>query len=104
AIALQGVRRADVRLGENVAVIGLGLIGQLTVQLLSAAGCKTIGIDIDPERVATARALGLSAGFHSADGLSSREVLNCTEGRGADAVIITASSQNPSVIQQAMQI
>jgi predicted dehydrogenase len=104
AIALQGVRRADVRLGENVAVIGLGLIGQLTVQLLRAAGCKTIGIDIDSERVANARAFGLNAGFNSADGLSSRQVLNYTEGRGADAVIITASSQTASVIQQAMQI
>src|SRR6185295_13848833 len=48
AIALHGVRQAEVRLGETVAVIGLGLVGQLTVQLLKAAGCRVLGIDIDP--------------------------------------------------------
>jgi predicted dehydrogenase/threonine dehydrogenase-like Zn-dependent dehydrogenase len=54
AIALQGVRQADVRLGENVAVIGLGLVGQLTVQLLRAAGCRVFGHDPQPEAVALA--------------------------------------------------
>jgi len=47
AIALQGVRQSRAEIGETVAVIGLGLIGQLTCQLLSAAGCRVIGIDID---------------------------------------------------------
>ncbi len=47
AIALQGIRQSDVRLGENCAVIGLGLIGQLTLQMLQAAGVKAIGIDMD---------------------------------------------------------
>ncbi len=51
AIALQGVRQADVRLGENVAVIGLGLVGQLTVRLLKAAGCRVFGHDLKPEAV-----------------------------------------------------
>jgi polar amino acid transport system substrate-binding protein len=54
AIALQGVRQADVRLGENVAVIGLGLVGQLTVRLLRAAGCRVFGHDPKPEAVALA--------------------------------------------------
>lgn len=54
AIALQGVRQADVRLGENVAVIGLGLVGQLTVQLLRAAGCRVFGHDLKPAAVALA--------------------------------------------------
>ena len=52
AIALQGVRRAAPQLGERVCVVGLGLIGQITVQLLKAAGCRVIGLDLDPQRVA----------------------------------------------------
>ncbi|HLH30637.1 MAG TPA: zinc-binding dehydrogenase, partial [Terriglobia bacterium] len=104
AIAMQGFRRADVRLGETVAVIGLGLIGQFTVQLLKAAGCKVIGIDIDPERIANAGAFGITAAVNSSDGMPVRDVLNHTEGRGADAVVITASSTTATVLQEAMQI
>src|SRR5919205_4597041 len=55
AIALQGVRIADVRLGEACVVIGLGLVGQLTVQLLKAAGCRVFGIDIAADKVDLAR-------------------------------------------------
>src|SRR5690349_9536251 len=51
AIALQGVRQAEARFGETVAVIGLGLLGQLTTQLLQASGCSVIGIDVDPWKV-----------------------------------------------------
>src|SRR5262245_49734373 len=58
AIALQGVRQAEVRLGENVAVIGLGLIGLLTVQILSAAGCRVLGIDVDPRKLELGRTHG----------------------------------------------
>src|SRR5690606_1436783 len=58
SIALQGVRVADVRLGESVAVIGLGLLGQLAVQILVAAGCRVFGIDVDAQKVALARELG----------------------------------------------
>src|SRR5919197_5936637 len=58
AIALQGVRIADVRLGEACVVIGLGLVGQLTVQLLKAAGCRVFGIDLAADKVELARAQG----------------------------------------------
>ena len=51
AIALQGVRQTNPTLGERVAVIGLGLLGQLTVQLLKANGCKVIGTDFDPDKL-----------------------------------------------------
>jgi polar amino acid transport system substrate-binding protein len=51
AIALQGVRRASPQLGERVCVVGLGLIGQITVQLLKAAGCRVIGLDLEAARV-----------------------------------------------------
>ncbi|MGQ9689226.1 MAG: bi-domain-containing oxidoreductase, partial [Desulfobaccales bacterium] len=92
AIALQGVRQADLRLGEAAAVIGLGLLGQLTCLLLKAAGVKTIGIDIDPAMVDL-------AAKHSADLALVREipgiegaVAEFTGGLGCDAVIITAAT------------
>ncbi len=104
AIALQGIRRADVRLGEVVAVIGLGLIGQITVQLLAASGCRTVGIDIDASRVSLARALGLNLGIEGRSGDPTQAVLNFTGARGVDAVIITASSESAEIIQQAMRM
>jgi predicted dehydrogenase len=94
AIAMQGVRRADVRFGEIVAVVGLGLIGQLTVQLLKAAGCQVVGMDIDEERITLARKFGAKAAG----------VTELSSGMGADAVIITASSQSPSILQESIQI
>ncbi|MBI4473813.1 MAG: bi-domain-containing oxidoreductase [Acidobacteria bacterium] len=104
SIALQGVRRSDMRLGETAVVIGLGLIGQLTVQLLKAAGCRIIGSDIEPRRVSKAQTLGLTAGLHPDDSDLIRSVMDLTEGRGADAVIVTASSQSTAIVQQAMQM
>ena len=61
AIALHGFRLAEPQLGENVAVIGLGLLGLLTIQLASAAGCNVLGIDLDPKRIKLASSLGLQA-------------------------------------------
>src|SRR5207247_2484958 len=62
AIALQGVRRAAPQIGERIAVLGLGLIGQLTSQFLRAAGCDVVGLDLDPARVDRARSLGMEYG------------------------------------------
>ena len=61
AVALHGIRTSDARLGDLVAVIGLGLLGQLTVQLLKAAGCRVVGMDIDSSRAQLARNLGADA-------------------------------------------
>ena len=58
AIALQGIRVADLRLGEKVVVIGLGLLGLLAVQLVKAAGCMVLGTDLNPDRVKLAVELG----------------------------------------------
>lgn len=93
AIALQGVRRADVRLGETVCVIGLGLIGQITVQLLSAAGCRVIGLDLDKSRVGLATKHGLTAGASDNEQLKS-QVDHLTGGMGVDATLITASTSS----------
>jgi predicted dehydrogenase/threonine dehydrogenase-like Zn-dependent dehydrogenase len=98
AIALQGVRQGDVVLGSNVAVIGLGLLGQLTVQLLKAAGCRVFGIDLNPTRVELARSLGADRASTNETALA--DGLAMTAGRGFDSVLITAdtSSSEPVVL------
>jgi predicted dehydrogenase/threonine dehydrogenase-like Zn-dependent dehydrogenase len=103
AIAMQGVRRAAPQLGERVAVLGLGLIGQLTVQLLKAAGCQVLGLDLDPARVSRARALGLDDGAGDPDAMKAL-VRDRTAGFGADRTIITAATKSHSVINLAMEI
>jgi len=104
AIAMQGVRRADPRLGEIVAVIGLGLVGQLTVQLLRVAGCCVIGFDLDRRRVAMAHQLGADKAFVSTEVDVLNEVRHLTNGHGVDATIITAASRSDAIVQQAMEI
>lgn len=91
AIAMQGVRQANPRLGETVAVIGLGLIGQLTCQMLKAAGCRVVGVDPDESRLSLAKKLGADIGLP-------------TDGLGVDATIITASTESDAPLQQAMEI
>jgi predicted dehydrogenase/threonine dehydrogenase-like Zn-dependent dehydrogenase len=103
AIALQGVRLAEPTLGESIIVIGLGLVGQLTIQLLNANGCRVFGVDLDPARVELARRLGADA-----VGLSGEETKNAvkswTAGRGADAVLITAATDSNQPIELAGEI
>jgi predicted dehydrogenase/threonine dehydrogenase-like Zn-dependent dehydrogenase len=100
AIALQGVRTAEVKLGDSVAVIGLGLIGQLTVQILKAAGCRVIGIDLDSARIELARSLGADAAVHRGDDVEGA-VAQFTGGYGVDAVIMTAASETKDPIELA---
>lgn len=100
AIALQGVRQTGPLLGEKIAVMGLGLLGQLTVQLLKANGCKVIGSDIDPDKMALAKKLGCDEVCHANELLVKANEF--TGGHGADAVIITAStSSNQPIIDAA---
>lgn len=104
AIALQGVRQADLRLGESCAVIGLGLIGQLTCLMLRASGIRVVGIDIDGDVVRT-------AGEHCADlalkrtepGLTD-SIQWFTDGLGVDAVLITAGSSSLDPVNFAGEI
>ena len=103
AIALQGVRRADVRLGETVCVVGLGLIGQLTVQLLAAAGCRVIGMDLDPARVELASKHGLALGATSSDELA-RMVILATGQKGVDVTLLTASTSSSEPTRLAFQL
>jgi predicted dehydrogenase/threonine dehydrogenase-like Zn-dependent dehydrogenase len=103
AIALQGIRLADVRLGELVVVIGLGLVGQLSVQLLKAAGCRVAGIDPDPSRVELALRCGADAATMGRDALESY-VATLSEGIGADAVLITASTSSNEPVETAAMV
>jgi predicted dehydrogenase/threonine dehydrogenase-like Zn-dependent dehydrogenase len=91
AVALHGVRNADAKLGDVVAVIGLGLLGQLTVQILKAAGCCVLGMDISSERADLALHLGADAVSTSASGF--RDLcLQRSAGHGVDSVLIAAQS------------
>lgn len=104
AIALQGVRLTLPTLGETVVVSGLGLIGLMAVQILVASGCRVLGIDSDPKRLALARRFGaqtvdLSAGE---DPLAKARVFS--EGRGIDAVVMTLSSASDEPVSQAAQM
>ncbi len=107
AIALQGVRLVEPTLGESVVVIGLGLVGQLTVQLLQANGCRVFGIDLDPARVDLARQFGAEGGG-KAGGTSDAEmkdaVMSWTRGRGADAVVITTATESNQPVALAGEI
>ncbi|MDH5674594.1 MAG: bi-domain-containing oxidoreductase [Myxococcales bacterium] len=104
AIALQGVRQADVRIGERVVVIGLGLLGLLTVQLLRACGCEVLGSDLDPERCRQARQLGAQA-VVPGELLSAAEAFTAVAGgQGADAVVITAATPSNQPIETAAEV
>ncbi|MBA4760833.1 bi-domain-containing oxidoreductase [Sphingomonas sp.] len=101
AIALQGVRVANPTLGERVVVMGLGLIGQLTVQLLKANGCRVLGFDPNPGRAKLALEMGADVAV--SDALDDA-VRGFTDGYGADAVIVTASSKSSTPPNQAAEI
>lgn len=102
AIAMQGVRQSRVVLGESVAVIGLGLLGQLTVQLLKAAGCRVIGLDINEGQFALAREFGADE-VTTSDRGAVAAIESFTRGLGADAVIITASTGSNEPLELAIQ-
>ena len=103
AIALQGVRLAEPTLGESVVVIGLGLVGQLTVQLLKANGCRVFGLDLDPSRVSLALELGADQAIVSNDE-AAKEIEAWTRGYGADAVLITAATDSNQPIELAARV
>ncbi len=104
AIAMQGVRRASPTLGENFVVIGLGVLGQLTAQLLRANGCRVIGVDLDRSRIALARELGMERGVHPDDGEDIAQIARLTDGIGADGVIITAATPSDAVVSTAFKM
>ena len=104
AIALQGVRQANPNLGEYVCVIGLGLIGQITCQLLKANGCKVFGIDVSSNAVNLTNSLGFAVGMERNDQNLMSAALNFTKGYGFDKVIITAAAPTNDPIVVATEL
>ncbi len=104
AIALQGIRQADLRLGENCAVIGLGLLGQLTCLMLQASGVKAFGIDIDKFAVETAKEHCTDFARIRSDAGLTEQIEQATNGLGVDAVIITAGTNSLDPINFAGEI
>jgi predicted dehydrogenase len=102
AIAMQGVRRAQVTLGERIGVIGLGFVGQLTAQLLQAAGCKVLGTDVDPVRADQAKAFGINVVSNGTD--LAAAAYRFSQGYGLDAVILTAATTSDELLYLAMQM
>ena len=101
AIALEGVRLAKVSLGERVLVIGLGLIGQMTVALLKAQGCRVFGVDVDPAKLELARAFGADA---VGAGAPRDAVMAFADSYGVDAVVITAATDSNEPIEFAADV
>jgi len=103
AIAMQGIRQANIHLGENVVVIGLGLLGQLTVQMLKASGCFVLGYDLDQERCKMALQLGADNAVYSENSLVT-QLEQLTYARGADAVLITAGTSSDRPVELAGEL
>lgn len=104
AIGLQGIRLVNPTLGETIVIVGLGLIGLVTAQLLKANGCNVIGFDFDSDKVELARKFGIDA-INPSEGIDQViYVLNATDNIGADAVIITASNKGNEIISQSAKM
>ena len=104
SIGLQGIRLVNPTLGETVVVVGLGLIGLITAQLLKANGCNVIGFDFDQSKVDLANSYGIDA-VNPGKGVKQVEyVLEKTNQVGSDAVIITASNPSNEIISQSAQM
>ena len=104
AIAMQGVRQADLRLGESCAVIGLGLLGQLTCTLLRASGIRVVGLDVDASAVATSRQYCADGAYLMGESGVVNSIEEFTFGLGCDCVIITAGSSNLGPVNFAGEI
>lgn len=104
AIALQGVRRAGLQLGETAVVIGCGVMGLLAIQMLKASGCRVIAVDLDPERVRLARGLGADDAVAPAEDDPVRRVIYATDGHGADSVLVTAATSSSAPVSQAFKM
>lgn len=104
SIGLQGIRLVNPTFGETIVVVGLGLIGLITAQLLRANGCHVIGFDFDTKKVNIAKSFGIDA-INPSDGIDQvAYVLNATNSIGADSVIITASNKSNDIISQSAKM
>lgn len=104
AIAMHGLRRANLQFGERVVVVGLGLVGHMAAQVANAVGMNVIGIDVDDMRLELAKKVGIEKLINSTSVDSVARVMELTDGIGADAVIICASSKDKTIANQALKM
>lgn len=104
SIGLQGIRLLQPQLGENVVIIGLGLIGLVAAQLLKAAGARVIGIDFDQQKLDIAKGYGIEVINPNAGTDQVKYVVDATGGVGADGVLITASAHTDDIIHNACEM
>jgi predicted dehydrogenase/threonine dehydrogenase-like Zn-dependent dehydrogenase len=104
SIGLQGIRLLNPTFGETIVVIGMGLIGLLTAQMLKANGCQVIGVDLDQSKLDLAKTWGIIPFNPKSDGDIVKFVENYTNGIGCDGVIITASTKTDEIISQAARM
>lgn len=102
-IAMQGVRRADAKLGEYVFVVGAGILGLLTVQMLKSSGARVAVSDIDNSRLELAKAMGAELVFNPINTNPVNEINNWTGGYGCDSVIFTAATSSNEPLSQSFQ-
>ena len=104
ATAIQGLRRANTQLGETICVWGLGLLGQLAVQLAKCSGCNVVGVDILQDRLELAKICGADAVYDASNTDVIKDIVFGTGQLGVDVTLITASSKSDIIIQQAIQV
>jgi len=104
SIAMQGIRRAKVKLGENIAIIGMGILGQLVSQMVTAAGARVVAIDLDDRRLVIAQTNGAKYILNPTKENIVDKTIKITEGYGVDSVIITASTFSKEPLTQAFQM
>ena len=104
AISMQGIRRLNPTIGETFVIVGLGILGQLTNQILRANGCKTIGLDLEKNRIDMAKNSGLSFSIDTNEPDVENHVSRLTNGYGADGVIITAATASSELISDAFKM
>jgi len=104
AIALQGVRRADLRIGENCVVVGAGMIGLIAVQILRASGIRTVVVDLDNRRLEVARLLGAERIINPAENDAVGLVESWSGGFGVDAVLFCAATSSNEPLSQAFKM
>lgn len=104
SIAIQGIRQADLKFGENCTVVGLGLIGLITIEVLKASGIKAIGVDINQEQVDKAKEIGADLSINRNNEGISQTITDFTGGYGTDAVIITAGTSSIDPVEFAGEI
>lgn len=101
SIAIQGLRQADLRMGENCLIIGMGIIGQLTYKILEASGIKPIGIDVSDAQVKQSKSAGINNVYNRNQEGIDEIIMNFSKGYGTDAIIITAGTSSLDPIEYA---